>query len=83
MKPKLFKGFNATLGAPPNWDKFQHGECKGLPVRQEKTTYTSYWKPSLLERIKLLFGADIEVCVVTIAHPPIALNAAYKKTLKL
>lgn len=75
MKPILFKGYQAILGAPKNWDAIRDGECEGLPIMRVDGHIYSCWKPSFIERVKLMFGMPITMVVANSkSQPPIALE---------
>lgn len=73
MTPISFKGQQAVLGAPPDWDESQ-GSCDGLPVLRVGENFISFWKPTWRERIALLFGAKIQLTIVGAGHPPVAID---------
>ncbi|MGO7756837.1 hypothetical protein ACC761_06420 [Rhizobium ruizarguesonis] len=66
---------NQVLGAPRNWDVEKHGRCAGLPICRTDDPYLiSYWKFSWRERIAVILGARIRVCVASTIHPPLMLE---------
>ena len=73
MIPTEFKGQQTVLGAPVNWNKETHGECVGLPVVRTPAGFLSCWKPTLLERLKLICGFRVWLHVMTNGHPPVAM----------
>jgi hypothetical protein len=73
MTPIHFKGQQAVLGAPADWDETQ-GPCAGLPVLRVDSNFISFWKPTWRERIALLFGAKIQLTLVCDGHPPVAID---------
>lgn len=78
MKPIFFKGFQESLGAPPNWNAAEYGECEILPIRREYGCIYSCWKPSFRERLKLIFGQPITMIVaMPQTQPPISLNVGW------
>ena len=66
---------NATdiLVAPENWDS-RNGVCQALAVIREDELIYSFWKPSWKERIKILFGKPIQLSIVSVNQPPVALE---------
>lgn len=74
MKPIKTDMTTKVLGAPRDWDSTKHGECVGLPVVEAHGYLYSYWKPSLLQRLKLAVGIPIRLCVASSAHPPVSLE---------
>ncbi len=75
MQPVRHKNTNAILGSPPGWNETRHGPCIGLPVIQtEDPYYYSFWKTTWRERLAILFGRPVRLCVVGEAHPPVALD---------
>lgn len=77
MKPILFKGFHTILNAPPDWNEKEYGPCEGLPIMRAHDCLYSCWKPSLWERVKLIFGQPITLIVASRVHPPVSLNVKY------
>lgn len=75
MTPISFEEATRTLGAPVGWDKERHGPCGGLPVWHEGDRYVSCWRPSWRERFAILFGGPVWLSVVSVGHPPVAINA--------
>jgi len=65
---------DVVLGAPPNWDDRSMGPCEGLPVRKAHNCFYSYWKPSIGEFLKMLFGVPIRLIVASERHPPVAID---------
>jgi hypothetical protein len=78
MKPIKTEHTNLTLGAPQGWDASANGPCEGLPILRQSedglTTNYSYWRAEWKERIAVLFGRPIRLCVVGQAHPPVHLD---------
>jgi len=75
MTPVKFDGYDVVLGAPPDWDEVQHGPCIGLPVMRGPETCTSVWKPTIAERLRILFGGNIQLTVAAGGtQPPVALG---------
>lgn len=75
MYPLQTPNTNEILGSPPEWNATKHGPCIGLPVtKTEDPYYYSYWSTSLRERIKILFGRPVRLCVVGEHHPPVSLD---------
>lgn len=60
--------------APADWDSNTQGECKILPVSMFEGVMYSYWKPSLKQKLQILFGYPIRLCMVGEVHPPVALD---------
>lgn len=75
MKPIIMKTTTEVLGAPKDWNEEKHGECEGLAItRTSDGCMFSYWRPSWLERWKVLLGKPVRLCVVGHVHPPVALE---------
>lgn len=74
MKPFQTPSTTRFLGAPPNWDAAKDGPCFALPITQTAWGLASYWKPSLWERLKVLFGWPVVLCVSGKFHPPVYLS---------
>lgn len=65
------------LGAPNEWDASKHGVCTGLPILETEDPYMySWWNLTFKERIKILFGKPVRLCVVGKSHPPVALQVS-------
>lgn len=78
MKPIMFRGATGILGAPKNWDDETYGRCIGLPVHfSPPHDYQSVWRPTFLERLKLLIGWNVCLAVHGDAHPPVALELTW------
>lgn len=71
---------NAKLGAPLNWDEAVHGKCISLPLMRkgygDTNTFTSWWKVSFYNRIKILFGCPIRLVIVSSFHPPVNVDCS-------
>ena len=76
MTPIRNKFTNHVLGAPVNWDAEKHGPCIGLPICAADEGYNySYWSLSWRERLQVLFGRPVRLCVLsTTGHPPVMLD---------
>ncbi len=74
MLPIKFKGFTTILNAPKNWDAEKNGECLGLPIARAHGFVVSCWKPTLIERIKLIFGKPITLYVAGDNQQPVCLE---------
>lgn len=75
MKPVNTQYTTTILNAPDGWDTNRHGTCIGLPVLETEDPYLySWWELSFKERIKILFGWRVRLCVVGRTHPPVALH---------
>lgn len=62
------------LHAPKDWDSNLYGTCKTLPIIDHEGIMYSYWKVTWKERIAILLGKRIRLCVVGTTHPPVALD---------
>jgi len=56
-----------VLGAPAGWDADRSGPCAGLPVIDSDGL-------TLRERLAVLFGTPVRLCVASDGHPPVALD---------
>jgi len=63
-----------VLGAPAGWDADRSGPCAGLPVIDSDGLTFSYWRLTLRERLAVLFGTPVRLCVASDGHPPVALD---------
>lgn len=71
MKPIRHDSTTCVLGAPKDWDEEKNGPCQGLPVSERDGQYSSYWKPTRWELLKLLFGQPVRLCVAAKWHPAV------------
>lgn len=75
MKPIKTPRTNMVLGAPKEWNELRHGPCIGLPViATEDPYFYSYWSVTWRERLAVLFGRPIRLCVVGASHPPVSID---------
>lgn len=75
MTPIRNKFTNHVLGAPVNWDEAKYGPCVGLPICAADDNYNySYWSLSWRERLQVLFGRPVRLCVLSAGHPPVMLD---------
>lgn len=80
MKAIHFKGQTNVLGKPLDWDDSKDGTCGSLPVLKFEGVIYSYWKPTLLERIKVLLGYKVRLAVAGAYMPPVELTAMKEGT---
>jgi hypothetical protein len=75
MKPVPTKYTNATLAPPVHWDEKTMGKCVPLPVCNNEPPYMfSWWKASWWERLAILFGRPVRVCIIAAQHPAISVD---------
>ena len=75
MTPTRNELTTTILGAPPNWDESKMGPCKGLPVHvTDEPSFYSYWQTTWGERLAILFGRPVRLCVASAGHPPVHLD---------
>jgi hypothetical protein len=74
MIPIITAHTNKILSAPENWDENKHGVCAKLPITFHDDVMYSYHKPSWKERLQILFGKPVRLCVASGIHPPVALD---------
>lgn len=74
MKPIQRPHTTRTLVAPGEWDAGTHGPCVGLPVSDREGVMYSYWRPSWRQRISILLGRPVRLCIVGSRHPPVAID---------
>ena len=60
-----------TLGAPQQWCTAEDGVCTQLPVSDGDGYMCSYWRPSLMERLRIVFGGHVRLSVFGNGHPPV------------
>lgn len=74
MQPIRFEGYESILGAPVGWNEAEQGPCEGLPIIRMDGACVSVWKPTLVERLRIMFGENIQLHVVSgVTQPPVAL----------
>lgn len=76
MKSLKTKFTNMVYTKPEGWDAKTYGECENLYVHldHENRLIYSYWKPTLKDRIKILLGSPIRLCVNSGTQPPVRLD---------
>ena len=78
MKPVKNEHTVIVLGAPQGWDANALGPCEGLPVVVEQEgnhfLFYSYWRATWRERIAVLFGRTVRLCVTGHSHPAVHLD---------
>jgi hypothetical protein len=73
MKPVNFKESNKRLDAPKGMSN-----CSALDVFSDGMNCISAWKPSVIERIKILFGGKVWLGVYSgHTQPPVFVTADY------
>lgn len=58
---------------PDAWDSKRLGDCGILAVCKQDGVYFSYWKPTLIDRVKIFFGSTIRLAIVG-SQPPVTLD---------
>jgi hypothetical protein len=74
MKPCHKPHTTRVLMAPSAWDGDRHGTCVGLPVSDSEGVMYSYWQPTWRQRLQILVGRPVRLCVVGSQHPAVALD---------
>lgn len=74
MIPTPTDSTNLLFKVLPDWDENTLGECITIPVSHYDGIYYSYWQPTFLERLKILFGGHVRVCICADFHPSIAVD---------
>lgn len=73
-------GATCILGAPKDWNAERDGACGGLPVRREIEAgcpvWVSAWIPTPDELAALANGAQVNLYVWGVQHPPVAVTVA-------
>jgi hypothetical protein len=67
-------GATRILGAPKEWDAEKHGTCVGLPIIDAHGQMYSYWRPTMMERLRVAIGVPVRLSVVGKSHPPVAIS---------
>lgn len=63
-----------VLGPPPDWDREK--PCSGLPVTKFDGMTISYWRLSWRERLAVLCGRTVRLCIVGERHPAVSLDVS-------
>ena len=76
MKPIHTDATTVVLGAPANWNAEIDGPCHGLPIvrTEDDPLQYSYWSTTWRQRLSILFGKPIRLCVFGAGHPPVHLD---------
>ncbi len=74
MIPITREHTNYNYKAPTEWDVAKYGECIDLPVSKYGGVLYSYHQPNFWERIQILFGKPIRLCIRSETQPPVALD---------
>ena len=59
-----------TLDPPPD---FEH-PCSSLPIVNTEYGMMSFWQPTWKDRVRILIGKPIRLCVAGSGHPPVFLD---------
>lgn len=80
MIPAVITGWNRTFKKP---DQMSDEECRDLKVRvqrfqigsgRECFAFTSAWSPTPQELEAIQAGANIELTIIGMSHPPISIS---------
>lgn len=74
MEPIRTETTTRVLGQPADWDEARFGPCSGLPVTDSDGLIYSYWRPTWRERLAVLRGRPVRLCVAGLAHPAVAVD---------
>jgi hypothetical protein len=77
VKPIHTKDTTVVLGAPANWSAEINGPCGGLPIarpQDDQFHQYSHWRANWRERLAILLGRPVRLCVFGISHPPVHLD---------
>lgn len=80
MKPFVFEGYDVRLVEPVDWERDE--PCADLVVAFQDDCCVSHWAPTLIERIKLLFGGGVWLYVCNGGkgtQPPVALQVGFAR----
>jgi len=77
MRPIKTRHTNKVLGAPKGWDNINNGPCIGLPVCMTEDPFIySWWRASWRERLAILFGRPVRMCIAGELQPPVSLEVS-------
>jgi hypothetical protein len=81
MKPIKTRMCNDKLLRAKDWDESAYGDCSPLHVHHDPSLllFYSWWKPTMMDTLRLLFGSTLRICIVSYRHPPIALDVDSEK----
>lgn len=66
---------NIRLFAPEGWDASHYIPCRTLPAHvSPDEIYYSWWRPSLKERLQILFYGFVRLAVWSKTHPPVSVD---------
>jgi hypothetical protein len=65
---------NLHLGAPLGWEPSKDGPCVSLPVYRDGLLYFSWWQFSWRERLRVMLGFPLRLCVFGSGQPPVAIE---------
>ncbi len=74
MTPIKMPHNNRKFISPNNWDEGKYGSCSELWVTESEGILYSYWKPNFKQRIMILFGKPIRLCICGNIQPPVGLD---------
>ena len=74
MTPATMPHTTEILFAPEGWDSRTYGACESLPITRSGGVLYSYWRPTWRERLHVLFGRPVRLCVASANHPAVAVD---------
>lgn len=74
MQPISMPHNNCVFHPPSNWNSDEYGVCTSLHVSNYDGVLYSYFKPSWKEKLLILFGKPVRLCVSGSIQPPVALD---------
>lgn len=74
MKPVKHPWTNRELGKPKDWDESRFGPCESLPVVEGDGIFYSYWETTWRDRVAILFGRPVRLCLTGRVHPPVMID---------
>lgn len=74
MKPIRAKHLTESLQGGPKEEYGTLNDVSDLPVRRVGNTVVSCWRPSLLERLSILFCGRVWLHILGTTHSPVSLT---------
>jgi hypothetical protein len=81
VKPVKTRATDLEVRAPGDWGRAE--KCEPLPVGRQHGVFYSYWKPTALERLLVLFGRPIRLAIVAQRMPPVGVEVSPALEAKL
>jgi len=75
VRPIKTRMTNLLLSSPHSWDEKTRGPCEALSVcSTDDGLKYSWWRPTWSERLRLILGWPVRLCLVSEKHPPVSVD---------